>query len=255
MPRAVDTWKRVLELRGDDPEALARLANLHERCPQWAELCDVLERHFDIATETRSASPCCSAARASSSQLERRLRARGLPARPRHRLRQRRTRSTRSPRSGVAADDPHELVSVLHQTVDRRGAASLTPEQPSRSSASSGRPTSRRLAAAVRGHRRLAQAARGRPARLRGDGRLETLLRAEERWEEVIEVKMGRAEAPDPGEQIREYLEVAALWEQQVGDPDKGTPAYEKILEIDRRTTRRSSPSRELHAAAGAVSR
>src|SRR6185312_1449397 len=44
-------WKRVLELRGEDQEALGALADLYERQQQWAELCDVLERHFDIASE------------------------------------------------------------------------------------------------------------------------------------------------------------------------------------------------------------
>jgi hypothetical protein len=63
---------------------------------------------------------------------------------------------------------------------------------------------------------------------------LEGLLRAEERWTEVIDVKMARAAASRTREeQIREYLEVAAIWEHQVGTKDKATPAYEKILEID----------------------
>src|SRR4029077_5788431 len=51
IPAATETWKRVLDLRGEDPEALGALANLYERIGQWAELCDVLERHYDIATE------------------------------------------------------------------------------------------------------------------------------------------------------------------------------------------------------------
>src|SRR5262249_34880047 len=42
-------WKRVLDLRGEDPEALGALAGLYEQQSQWAELADVLERHFDIA--------------------------------------------------------------------------------------------------------------------------------------------------------------------------------------------------------------
>src|SRR5690606_13552034 len=42
-------WKRVLDLRGEDPEALGALADLYQRQGKWAELTDVLERHFDIA--------------------------------------------------------------------------------------------------------------------------------------------------------------------------------------------------------------
>ena len=64
--RAIETWKRVLDLRGEDPEALSALANLYERSSQWAELCDVLERHSTSSTPTTSGSRCCSAARGSS---------------------------------------------------------------------------------------------------------------------------------------------------------------------------------------------
>ena len=46
---AIATWKRVLDLRGEDAEALEALANLFEGRGQWAELCDLLERQFDIA--------------------------------------------------------------------------------------------------------------------------------------------------------------------------------------------------------------
>src|SRR5690606_35549225 len=46
---AIEGWKRVLDLRGEDPEALRALTHLYEAQSQWSELTDVLERHFDIA--------------------------------------------------------------------------------------------------------------------------------------------------------------------------------------------------------------
>src|SRR5262249_4268264 len=42
--RAIDTWKLVLDLRGEDPEALQALANLYESQGAWRELVDILER-------------------------------------------------------------------------------------------------------------------------------------------------------------------------------------------------------------------
>jgi hypothetical protein len=36
VPNAIETWRRVLELRGEDAEALAGLADLYERTEQWA---------------------------------------------------------------------------------------------------------------------------------------------------------------------------------------------------------------------------
>jgi tetratricopeptide (TPR) repeat protein len=45
---------------------------------------------------------------------------------------------------------------------------------------------------------------------------------------------MGRAKAlPVPEEQVREYLEVAALWEGAAGKPDAATPSYEAVLAIE----------------------
>ena len=49
--RAIETWKLVLDLRGEDPEGLAALANLYEAGSSWAELVDVLERQFDNAQD------------------------------------------------------------------------------------------------------------------------------------------------------------------------------------------------------------
>ncbi len=46
---AIEGWKRGARLRGEDPEALGALAGLYEQQSKWAELTDVLERHFDIA--------------------------------------------------------------------------------------------------------------------------------------------------------------------------------------------------------------
>ena len=47
--RAIDTWKLVLDLRGEDPEALGALANLYDSGQAWRELVDILERLFDNA--------------------------------------------------------------------------------------------------------------------------------------------------------------------------------------------------------------
>ncbi|HEX3343171.1 MAG TPA: tetratricopeptide repeat protein, partial [Polyangiaceae bacterium] len=48
--RAIETWKAVLDLRGEDPEALHALSNLYDSLGQWAKLVDILEREFDIAS-------------------------------------------------------------------------------------------------------------------------------------------------------------------------------------------------------------
>ena len=63
---------------------------------------------------------------------------------------------------------------------------------------------------------------------------LERIYRGDERWVEVIGVKMQRAEAlQEPAEKVRELLEVTELWKREVNDYDQATPAFEKVLQIE----------------------
>jgi tetratricopeptide (TPR) repeat protein len=46
---AIDTWKQVLELRGEDPEALRALGQLYEGQQNYRDLVDILEREVSVA--------------------------------------------------------------------------------------------------------------------------------------------------------------------------------------------------------------
>ena len=251
VPAALETWRRVLELRGEDQEALAALANLYERVEQWAELCDVLERHYDIAPDDQSRVEVL--------------------------LRRAKLFNDRLGRDAAALDDynrvldieyanvqalyaiadiwrrrndSQEIVTALHQTVDR--SATVLPAE--------------NLVALYRELGTIYQSVLAQPydaidawrKLLEVDPRdfeamaaLEGLLRAEERWTEVIDVKMQRAEAYEDGaEKIREFLEVASIWENQVGERDRATAAYEKILAIDPTHDQAFHALDELHDAA-----
>lgn len=249
---SVETWKRVLELRGEDPEALHALANLYERMQQWAELCDVLERHYYIAADPESqVAVLLRRAKLYTDQL-----GRDDSALEDYQ------RVLDIDYGNVEAlyaiaeiwrrrNDPNELVQALHQTIDRAQAAlpaenqiAIFREQGTLYQGPIGQP-----ADAIDAWRRLLAVD---PRDFEAMAALENLLRAEERWEEVIEVKMGRAAAyEEPAEKIREYLEVAALWENQVGEKDRATTAYEKILEIDATHDKAFFSLEELHSAAG----
>jgi len=252
VPGAVDTWKRVLELRGEDPEALGALANLYERMEQWAELCDVLERHYYIATEDESRVAVL--------------------------LRRAKLYTERLGRDDSALEDyqrvldvdygnvealyaiseiwrrrtdSNELVASLHQTIDR--AQQVLPAENQiaifRELGTIYQSTLNQASDAIDAWRRLLAVD---PRDFEAMAALENLLRAEQRWEEVIDVKMGRAAAYEDGaEQVREYLEVAAIWENQVDQKDRATPAYEKILEIDATHDKAFFSLEELHTAAG----
>ena len=252
MPGAIETWRRVLDLRGEDGEALGALANLYERMGQWAELSDVLERHFDYASddETRVA-VLLRRAKLFNDQLNRDEAAlddynRVLDI----------DYGNLEALYAISAiwrkrGDASELVGSLHQTVDR--ARDLLPAENLvalyRELGTTYQHVLQQPYDAIDAWRKLLEVD---PKDFEAMAALENLLRAEERWEEVIEVKMGRALAYEaPGDKVREYLEVASLWEHQVGEKDRGTLAYEKILEIDSTHDQAYFALEDLHGTAG----
>ncbi len=81
---------------------------------------------------------------------------------------------------------------------------------------------------------------------------LEKLYRAEDRWPDVVGVKMQRADAlEEPAEKIRELLEVTAIWKDKVEDYDQATPAFEKVLVIEPTHELAFDELEKLHRAAG----
>ena len=81
---------------------------------------------------------------------------------------------------------------------------------------------------------------------------LERIYRGDERWVDVIGVKMQRAEAlEDPNEKIRELLEAAEIWKKDVNDYDQATPAFDKIIAIEPTHQEAFEALERLHTAAG----
>ncbi|HEY3235768.1 MAG TPA: tetratricopeptide repeat protein, partial [Polyangiaceae bacterium] len=231
---AVDGWKRVLDLRGEDPEALWALAGLYEKQGQWAELTDVLERHFDIAdSDEERVNILTRRARLFADQLNRDDEALETWQ-----------RVLDIDFSNVQAlraiahvwrvrQDPQELVSALHATIDR-AAALLEPQELVAIYRELGKTYGSLLEQpydAADAWRHLLQVD---PGDFEAMAELERIYRSEERWVEVIQVKMQRAEAlQEPAEKIRELLEVTKLWKKEANDYDQATSAFDKILGID----------------------
>ncbi|HEY2732361.1 MAG TPA: tetratricopeptide repeat protein, partial [Polyangiales bacterium] len=249
---AIEGWKRVLDLRGEDPEALGALAGLYEQQGKWAELTDVLERHFDIAESdedrvnvlTRRARLFAERLNRDDEALETWQRVLDIDF------------------SNVAAlraiahvwrtrQDPNELVSALHATIDR-AAALLEAEELKGIYRELGKTYGSILAQpfdAAEAWRHLLEVD---PTDFEAMAELEAIYRSEERWVEVIGVKMQRAEAlQEPEERVRELLEVTELWKKEVNDYDQATPAFEKILAIDPAHQEAFEALERLHTAAG----
>lgn len=248
---AIEGWKRVLDLRGEDPEALWALADLYQHRGQWAELADVLERHFDIAdSDEERVNILTRRARLFSEQLGRDDEALETWQ-----------RVLDIDFSNIAAlraiaeiwrqrQDPQELVSALHATIDR-AAALLEPDELKSIYRELGKIYGQVLEQpydAAEAWRHLLDVD---PADFEAMAELEKIYRAEERWPEVVGVKMQRAEAlEDPAEKIRELLEVTQIWKKEVNDYDSATPAFERILQIDPTHQEAFEALERLHTAA-----
>ncbi len=248
--KAIETWKVVLDLRGEDPEALHALANLYEAAGEWARLVDILEREFDIASSDEDR----------ANILTRRAR----------------TTSDKLGRDDAALDDwnrvldidyanlgalraiagirrrqgdANELVGALHQLVDR-AASFLDGEEL--------KEIFRELGKTYGGVLQQPFDAAEAWTKLLDVGpdfeamdALEAIYRSDEKWTDVIGVKMRRAEAlSEPAEQIEELRGAASLWRDQVGEADGARTAYERILQIDSAHDEAFLELEKLHTAA-----
>lgn len=232
--RAIETWKRVLDLRGEDPEALRALANLYEAGDSWAELCDVLERELDIS-------------------LDEEVRVDVLNRRARIFLEklgrddqalddyQRVVDIDYANLTALRAiadiwrgrDDANEVVQTLHLIVDR-AAAMLDASELTAIYRELGTTYNQKLEQPHDAADAWAKLLEVDPSDFEAMAALETIYRTLEQWPDVVDVKMGRVEAfEDAAEKVRELLEVAAIWRDEAEDPDAGTTAYEKILAIE----------------------
>jgi tetratricopeptide (TPR) repeat protein len=248
--RAIETWKAVLDLRGEDPEALHALADLYESLSQWAKLVDLLEREFDIAaSDDDRVNVLMRRARVTSDKLGRDDAAledwnrvldidyANLPA----------LRAIVDIRRRQA--DPNELVTALHQLVDR-ATSLLDAESLKEIYRELGKTYGEHLQQpydAAESWRKLLEVGPD----LEAMDALEAIYKSEEQWTSVIDVRMQRAAAlEEPADRIAELRSVAALWRDRAGDPDGARLAYEKILEIDPTQNEAFTELEKLHASA-----
>ena len=248
--RSIDTWKVVLDLRGEDAEALGALANLYERQAMWRELVEILERQNETATDDDTrVNILTRRARVFTDRLQRDE----MALTDYNRVLDIDFANLASLRAVAAirrrANDPNELVTALHQIVDR-AAAMVDAEELKEVFRELGKTYGEHLAQpfdAADAWRKLLEVGPDFEA----INALEAVYRSEEKWTDVIDVKMQRAAAlEDPATKIEEYRQVAALWKDTVQEPDSSTIAYQKILEIDAANDEAFIELEKLHTAA-----
>lgn len=231
---AIDGWKRVLDLRGEDPEALKGLALLYEAEQRWGELTDVLERHYDIAdTDDDRVHVLTMRARLFDEQLN---------------------------RDGEALENYQRVLDIdSSNVVALKAIASLYRRKKDSSELARALESLTDYAAPSFGAGERAEAYR-ELATLRstvldlphdaadawrkvlefkaGDfealDKLDAYYRADENWEEVVGVKMQRADAlAENEEKVLELLQAAEIWKTTIGRYDSARTAFEKVLEAE----------------------
>ena len=232
--RAIQLWRDVLDLRGEDPEALNALGNLYASLERWAELVEILDREVTVAEDDETRVQIfADMARIFYGRLGKERNAidsweRVLDLDP--------TNATAL--LGLAdihrrAGQHAELVDTLNRVIDV-GAATLEDsiletvymqlgdlyehqrEQP---------------ADAVDAYRRALEL---NPRNFAAMDSLERIHRAEGEWPDAIEVMEQRHLAlEEPEQKIGVLLAIAASWAEHAQQPDRGTSAYERILELE----------------------
>src|SRR5690606_23651072 len=248
---AIEGWKRVLELRGEDPEALKALAHLYEGLGRWAELTDVLERHYDIADSDEDRVHVLSTrARLFDEQLNRADEALEQWQRvldiDYSNVEALRAIAKIWRRRGSA----QELVTALHALVEQ-GAGQLDAEELVASYRELGRTYATVLEQSYEASEAWRKLLEVDATDSEALDELEKIYRAEERWEDVVGVKMQRAAAfSDAEEKVRELLEVTELWRSPLEAYDNATVAYDRILEVEPLHERAFKELERLHTRA-----
>ncbi|HJL19199.1 MAG TPA: tetratricopeptide repeat protein [Sandaracinaceae bacterium LLY-WYZ-13_1] len=250
--RAIELWREVLDLRGEDPEALNELGNLYASLERWAELVEILDREVTVVDgdEARIAI-FADMARIFYTKLEKERNAidsweRVLDVDP------------TNPHAlfGLAeihrnAEQWHELVDDLNRIIEV-GAAVLEDHLIETVYMQLGDLYEHRLEQpfdAVEAYNRCLEV---NPRNFQAMDALERIHRREGEWVDAIRVMEQRQEAlDDPGQKVQVLLAIAEAWATRAEQPDQGTSAYERILELDPMHRLAFDQLEQLHQMAG----
>lgn len=230
---AIQLWKDVLDLRGEDPEALNALGNLYASLERWAELVEILDREVTVAEDDEARIRIfADMARIFYGRLGKERNAidsweRVLDLDP----------TNAEALLGLAdihrrAGQQDELIDTLNRLIEV-GAATLDDGILETVYMQLGDLYERREqpADAVDAYRRALELNMRNFAAMDA---LERIHRAENEWVDAIEVMEQRGLAlDDPNQKIGVLLAIAASWAEHAQQPDRGTSAYERILELD----------------------
>jgi golgin subfamily B member 1 len=231
--KAIELWRRVLDVRGEDPEALNAIGNIYAAQQNWKDLVEILEREVAIADDDELRIRIYSdLGRIWYEKLER-------------------DRSALDSWERVLDIDPsnadalfnmveiyragqqwHELVDSLHRAIEV-GTATLEEAQLEQVYMQLGHMYVTHLEQPMDAAEAYRQAIEINPRNFHALDALEHIHRQEAQWEDAIGVMEQRASVlDDPDEKLQQLLTIAHAWEDQVGVADRGTSAYQRVLEL-----------------------
>ncbi len=232
--KAIELWQRVLDLRGEDPEALNALGDIYASQGNWRDLVDVLEREAAVAEDDGFRVQVYSdLARVWYEKLGRDRNAienweRVLDVDPGntyalfsiaeiHREggqpRERADTLQRIIDVGAATLEDADLITVYMQLGHIYGSELDQPSD------------------AVDAYQNVLTID---PAFFEALDAVEHVHRENGEWEQAIGVMEQRAQAlEDPQDKIRQLISVTELWETEVGDKDGAAGAFSRILQVD----------------------
>ena len=232
--RAIGLWQRVLDLRGEDAEALNALGDIYASQGNWRDLVDVLEREAAIAEDDAFRIQVYSdLGRVWYEKLDRERNAienweRVLDVDPGN------TYALFSiAEIQRAGGQSRERADTLHRIIDV-GAATLEDTDLVNVYMQLGHIYGTELRQPGDAVDAYQNALTIDPAFFEALDSLELIHREEGEWEEAIGVMEQRAQAlRDPKDKVRQLLAVTELWESEVGNKDGGAGALGRILEVD----------------------
>ncbi|HMI91944.1 MAG TPA: tetratricopeptide repeat protein [Polyangiales bacterium] len=233
--RAVDLFKRVLDLLGEDPEALNALGNLYALQENWADLVDVLEREVAVCDdEPQRVQIYSDLGRIWYDKLHRDRNAlesweRVLDLEPGN------TEALFAMSAIHSAAESHsDLVETLRRIIEV-GSATLDDVAIEGVYMQLGQIYDAQLKQPPDAVEAYDRAIEVNPRNFAAMDALERIHNAQSDWEETVGVMRRRAEAlDDPRQKIQVLLEISRMWEEKLEQPEQAIGPFQRILEIDR---------------------
>ncbi len=249
--KAIDTWKQVLELRGEDAEALRALGQLYAGQSNWRDLVDILEREAAVAESDEERVRIFS--ELGSVWYEKLERARSaleswervLDIDPG------RTQALFAI-AGIhrAAHAHQELVDTLHRVIDV-GAASLEDSAIEQVYAELGALYDQQLKQPPDAVDAYSHAIDVNPQNFAAMDAIERIFTDQGDWEARISVKERRVNGlSTPEDKIRVLLEIAASWANDGDQRAQGVGALGRVLELDPLHESAFAQLEEIHTTA-----